>query len=61
MASRSAMYRKLAPPFAVDTILVLLIAVGWWRTRGWETWKIVQVQWRQICRDIVEEERRLNR
>ena len=29
---------------AVDTFLVLLIAVGWWLTRGWESWKNAEVQ-----------------
>ena len=29
---------------AVDTVLVLLIAVGWWLTRGWESWKNAEVQ-----------------
>jgi hypothetical protein len=29
---------------AVDTVLVLLIAIGWWLTRGWESWKNAEVQ-----------------
>jgi hypothetical protein len=29
---------------AVDTFLVLLIAVGWWLTQGWESWKNAEVK-----------------
>jgi hypothetical protein len=29
---------------AVDAVLVLLIAVGWWLTRGWESWRRLKVQ-----------------
>jgi hypothetical protein len=32
----------------VDTVLVLLIAVGWWLTRGWESWKNARVERAQI-------------
>ena len=28
---------------AVDTLLVLLTAVGWWLTRGWKSWQTAHV------------------
>jgi hypothetical protein len=32
----------------VDTVLVVLMAVGWWLTRGWESWKNARVERAQI-------------